>query len=255
VRIEIAQYYSSVRRCDDSVGAILGALDETGTADHTIVIFLSDNGMSFPFAKTTCYPNGTRTPLIMRWPGHIGEGSVDRTHFISGVDILPTLLDMLGMAIPLGLDGFSHRSLLLGKHQAEREVLVTSLHATAAERLYPTRALYHDRFAYIYNAWSNRRTEFIAEPQKGLTWAAMRQEAERDPAMAERVDLYRFRVREELYDVETDPHALQNLAQSPEYRGVLEESRDLMLAWMADEHDWLSEKYQRVVARLRREGA
>lgn len=255
VRTEIAQYYSSVRRCDDSVGAILRALEDTGAADHTIVIFLSDNGMSFPFAKTTCYPNGTRTPLIIRWPSHIGEGSVDRTHFISGVDLLPTLMDMLGMAVPLGLDGISYRDLLVGGRQATRETLVTSLHATAAERLYPTRALYHSHYVYIYNAWSNQRTEFIAEPQKGLTWAAMLREAERDPEMAERVDLYRFRVREELYDVESDPHALRNLARSPEYRNILEESRDLLLAWMDNEGDWLGEKYRRVVSRLRREGA
>jgi len=255
VRTEVAQYFSSVRRCDDSVGAILKGLEKSGATDHTIVVFLSDNGMSFPFAKTTCYPNGTRTPLIIRWPGLIGAGRVDRESFISGIDMTPTILELLGMAVPLGLDGTSYRRLLRGRAQQKREILVTSLHATAAERLYPTRALHHDRYVYIYNAWSNRRTEFIAEPQKGLTWAAMVREAEKDTAIADRVDLYRFRVREELYDVESDPHALQNYAQSPEYRAVLEESRDLMLAWMADEDDWLGEKYRRVVARLRREGA
>ena len=255
VRIEIAQYYSSVRRCDDSVGAILKALEESGVADHTIVLFLSDNGMSFPFAKTTCYPHGTRTPLIVRWPGRVPQGKVDRTHFISGVDLLPTLLDMIGMAIPLGLDGASHRNLMLGRSQAGEESLVTSLHATAAERLYPTRALHHGRYVYIYNAWSNRRTEFIAEPQKGLTWSAMLRAAERDPGIAERVDLYLYRTREELYDLESDPDALTNLAQDPGHREVLEESRDRLLKWMAASGDWLGEKYSRVIARLRWEGS
>jgi hypothetical protein len=57
VRREIAEYYSSVRRADDTVGAVLQALQEAGLADEALVIFLSDNGMAFPFAKTNCYLN------------------------------------------------------------------------------------------------------------------------------------------------------------------------------------------------------
>src|SRR6185436_8449748 len=52
VRTEMAHYFSSVRRADDSVGAVLEALDESGQADRTIVIFLSDHGMGMPFVKT-----------------------------------------------------------------------------------------------------------------------------------------------------------------------------------------------------------
>ena len=62
VRLEIAEYYNSVRRCDDTVGRLLDALDEAGAAENTLVMFLSDNGMAFPFAKTNCYLNSTRTP-------------------------------------------------------------------------------------------------------------------------------------------------------------------------------------------------
>ena len=52
VRLEIAEYYNSVRRCDDTVGRLLDVLDEAGVAENTLVMFLSDNGMAFPFAKT-----------------------------------------------------------------------------------------------------------------------------------------------------------------------------------------------------------
>jgi len=75
VRREIAEYYSSVRRCDDTIGAVLDVLDQQGAADHTLVVFLSDNGMALPFAKTNCYLNSTRTPWIMRWPGTIQPGA------------------------------------------------------------------------------------------------------------------------------------------------------------------------------------
>ena len=98
VRRELAQYYSSVSRCDDTVGEILRALRESGLETETLVMFLSDNGMSFPFAKTNCYLNSTRTPWIVRWPGHVRAGSLDDTHMISTLDFMPTVLDVAGIA-------------------------------------------------------------------------------------------------------------------------------------------------------------
>ena len=77
VRKEIAQYYSSVRRCDDTVGAVMRALRESGRAKNTLVMFLSDNGMALPFSKTNCYLHSTRTPWIASWPGRIKAGGVD----------------------------------------------------------------------------------------------------------------------------------------------------------------------------------
>ncbi|MHC4206685.1 MAG: sulfatase-like hydrolase/transferase, partial [Planctomycetota bacterium] len=82
VRKEITQYYSSVRRCDDTVGAVMRALHESGQSGNTLVMFLSDNGMALPFAKTNCYLHSTRTPWIAAWPGRIKSGVVDKQHFI-----------------------------------------------------------------------------------------------------------------------------------------------------------------------------
>ena len=69
VRKELAQYFSSVHRGDQIVGKILQALDDMGYRDDTLVLFLSDNGMALPYAKTNCYLNSTKSPYIMRWPG------------------------------------------------------------------------------------------------------------------------------------------------------------------------------------------
>ena len=81
VRLEIAEYYNSVRRCDDTVGRLLDVLDEAGVAENTLIMFLSDNGMAFPFAKTNCYLNSTRTPFLARWPAVIQAGRVDTEPF------------------------------------------------------------------------------------------------------------------------------------------------------------------------------
>ncbi len=74
VRGEFAEYYSSVRRCDDSVGSILAALEESGQATNTIVVFVSDNGISMPFAKLNCHQASLHVPLILRWPGRVPAG-------------------------------------------------------------------------------------------------------------------------------------------------------------------------------------
>ena len=69
VRQEMAEYYESVARMDHGVGMLLRLLDETKTADDTLVVFLSDNGIPFPGAKTNLYDAGVHLPLIVRKPG------------------------------------------------------------------------------------------------------------------------------------------------------------------------------------------
>ena len=107
VRREIAEYYSSVRRCDDTVGALLTALAESGQQDRTLVMFLSDHGMPLPFAKTNCYLPSTRTPCIVRWPGKLRPGRVEGEHFDSGLDLMPALLAAAELPLPKGMDGRS----------------------------------------------------------------------------------------------------------------------------------------------------
>ena len=76
-RREFSDYLSSSRRCDDVVGAVLEALEAAGAVGNTMVVFLSDNGMAFPFAKANCYLRSTWTPLIVRWPDKVPPGTVN----------------------------------------------------------------------------------------------------------------------------------------------------------------------------------
>ena len=96
------------------------ALDESGLADNTLVMFLSDNGMAVPFAKANCYLNSTKTPWIVKWPGKVKAGRVDVEHFVSGVDFMPTILACAGIKPVEEMDGFSFLPLLLGKKQTGR---------------------------------------------------------------------------------------------------------------------------------------
>ena len=210
VRREVAEYYTSVHRCDETVGAVLRALDESGMAGQTLVVFLSDNGMAFPFAKTNVYLNSTRTPWIARWPGRIAPGSVDDRHLISGVDYMPTILEACGLAAVPGMDGTSFIPVLLGKRQSQRRYVFTEFHQTSARRRYPMRCVQDGRYAYIVNFWADGRTVFRNESQSGRTFRAMQTAAATDVEVAERVKLFLYRVREEFYDLQRDPDALHN---------------------------------------------
>ncbi|MDO7689558.1 MAG: sulfatase, partial [Pirellulales bacterium] len=120
VREELALYYTSVRRADDALGAILNALDASGEKENTIFVFLSDHGMPLPFAKTQLYHHSTQTPLIIRWPGVSQPGTVDDRHMVSAIDFLPTFCDMVHAPHPDGLQGTSFEPLLQGKAQQGR---------------------------------------------------------------------------------------------------------------------------------------
>jgi len=232
VRREIAEYFTSAHRSDQTVGEVLRALEESGLAARTLVMFLSDNGMALPFAKTNCYLNSTRTPWIARWPGVVKPGSVCED-FISGIDFTPTVLEAAGLPRIDGMDGRSFLPLLRGRRQPGRDHVFTVFHETSARKRYEMRALMDRRFGYIFNAWADGRTVFRNESQNGLTFAAMQAAAGADPRIAARVKLFLYRVPEELYDYQTDPDALRNLAGEARYQPELRRLRRLLADHLA----------------------
>ena len=237
VRLEIAEYYNSVRRCDDTVGRLLDVLDEAGVAENTLVMFLSDNGMAFPFAKTNCYLNSTRTPWVVRWPAVVQAGRVDAEHFISGIDYLPTVLDAMGVDIPAGVNGQSLLPVLRGAEQAGCEQVFTQFHQTSARLNYPMRCVQNARFGYIFNPWSDGERAFRNESQNGRSWQAMEEAAASDPALAERNHLFTYRVLEEFYDFANDPNALNNLIDDPNYADEIQGLRNELESWMVETGD------------------
>ena len=77
--------------------------------------------MPLPFATTQLYHHSTHTPLVVRLPGRIQANSANKTHMVSAVDILPTLLEITGTDIPGEVQGRSFADLLFGKGQADRD--------------------------------------------------------------------------------------------------------------------------------------
>jgi N-sulfoglucosamine sulfohydrolase len=247
IRQELAEYYTSVRRCDETVGEILRALDDAGHRDNTIVVFVSDNGMAFPFAKTNCYLNSTKSPCIIRWPNHAKANARDGAHMISGIDFMPTLLDALNLPAPDGMNGKSFLKALLGENQAGFEQVFTTFNSTAAGKPFPMRALQDKTHGYIFNAWADGSTRFFNESKSGLTYRAMVNAGEHDGDIRRRTEFFDFRTAEEFYNFETDPDALDNLIDSPEHSGLIAQFRERLKNEMASTNDPILEKFEKSI--------
>ncbi len=163
---------------------------------------------------------------------------------------MPTILDAVGLPCVPGMDGTSFVPLLTGASQQNRDRVFTVFHETSAKRRYEMRCVQNKKFGYIYNAWSDGQTVFKNESQSGLTMNAMKRAANTDPNIAARVELFLYRVPEELYDFENDPDALRNLADDPVYKGQLKQMRQELLTWMERTGDFLSSGYREFISGL-----
>jgi N-sulfoglucosamine sulfohydrolase len=211
VREELALYYSSVRRADDCLNEVLKALRKSGQWENTMIVFLSDHGMPLPFAKTQLYHHSTRTPLMVRLPGTTRAGKLESRHMVSVLDLLPTVLDSLGVPKPKRLDGRSFLPLLRGEKQENRDYVIKEYNENAGRSRDPMRAIQSKTHLYLFNPWSNGERIFATATNGTVTCKRMIKLSEEDEEMNKRLELYRFRVPEELYQVNRDPDCLENL--------------------------------------------
>jgi arylsulfatase A-like enzyme len=111
-------YLSCVAAVDDGIGRMLKYLDDTGLAENTVVIYASDQGFYLGehgwFDKRFMYEESFKTPLIVRWPGHVQPGSVN-TDIVSNLDFAETFLDLAGVPIPADMQGRSLVPILEGR--------------------------------------------------------------------------------------------------------------------------------------------
>ena len=103
-------YLACIKQVDDSVGKVLKYLDDNGLADNTIVIYSSDQGFYLGehgwFDKRWIFEESLRTPLLIRWPGVVKPGSVNKD-IVSNLDFAETFLDAAGVPVPPEMQGHS----------------------------------------------------------------------------------------------------------------------------------------------------
>jgi arylsulfatase A-like enzyme len=195
---DIADFYGAITVADAAVGRLLDTLAETGLDASTWVVFFSDHGEPFPRAKSMLYTAGTGISLIVRPPKRLGIAPSVYDELFSGVDLLPTLLELFGIEIPADVDGVSHAENLLGRATAPvRERVFTE--KTYHDSFDPARAIRTTDFSYIENYLPRHLVDLPLDIQDSPSGKAVA------PFVAGP------RPARELYNLHDDPAELNNL--------------------------------------------
>jgi arylsulfatase A-like enzyme len=199
----IAGYYGMVRRVDECLGRVRGALEELGLTD-TVVLYTSDHGCHFKTRndeyKRSCHDASIRVPTAFTGPGFDIGQPVQR--LVSHLDLPPTLLDAAGLPVPPEMEGRSLLHLVSGEPDPRPDDVFVQISESQVGR-----ALRTPRWKYAA----------VAPGADGWT----------TPAADRYVDSH-------LYDLEIDPHELQNLVDSPAHREVLAHLRARLVERIVD---------------------
>jgi len=242
-KAELAQYYQSVSRMDQGIGRLFDQLKEKGLWDNTIVIYLSDNGMPVPGAKTTHYEPGVRLPLIVRNPYSTRKNQVC-DELVSWVDVAPTLLDFAGLNPPVlatssrsqGGGEYGERgptSYFHGKSwkpyfdrtggttQFRGDTVFLSHTFHEVTMYYPMRSVVTKRYKLIWNIAHDLPFPFAADLWSSATWQGFLTSGKTQYGQRSK-DAYVRRPAFELYDLEKDPQERTNLAGSKAHKATYE---------------------------------
>lgn len=243
VREEWARFLNSVSGIDRRVGAILSALDRDDAADDTIVVFFGDNGRLEPRGIHWCYDSGLRVPLIIRYPKNFPPPADARPGTVSDrmlslLDVTATTLEMAGIAKPAGMQS----QIFLGPNAESARTVVVSARDRIDESVQRIRTVRDSRYRYIRNFLPEQGFTSLNRYKEKcfLIMPLMRELKARGELHGPPLALLQDRLPpEELYDLETDPYEIRNLATSndPVHRAALGRLRDELERWMKETGD------------------
>jgi len=238
-RQELAEYYGSVQQADRGLLRLIDILKKTGQWDNTVVIYISDNGIAFPGAKTTLYEPGMRLPCVVRSPYQKKRGVVCNA-MITWADLTPTILDFAG-ASPEGsaFHGRSFLSALEDQNPRGWDEIYASHTFHEITMYYPMRVVRTRRYKLIWNIAHNLPYPFASDLWASKTWQAVLKRG--DKYYGKRTtEAYIHRPKFELYDLIKDPDEVNNLADDPKHEKVLAELKDKLKAFQKRTKDpWI----------------
>lgn len=240
VRNNIASLYTQVHIMDKKFQEILNQLEEDGLRENTIIFFYSDHGTGLPRGKGYLHDTGIKVPLIIEFPEKYKHYSPAKAgtfsdKLVNFIDFPPTVLSLTGIDPPKYMQGKP----FLGQYRKNSNDYVISIRDRRDEVLMFSRSIRTDKYHYIRNFLPHRprmQRNFYSE----IT--PIRQELRRLDnlgllqsneawLMGDSVPV------DELYDTETDPHELNNLAQEAEHQEIMELLKRNLFSWMVETKD------------------
>ena len=260
VRQELAEYYQAISRLDQGLGVLLDALKETGHWDDTLILFLSDNGPPFPGAKTTLYEPGANMPLIVRNP-HLKKQGGTTDARVTWADITPTILDYCGVTpkpappvrpgenegkpvmaaprlklAPVRFHGRSFLSALDKERAPDFDEVYLSHTFHEITMYYPMRVVFSGKYKYVFNVAHQLPYPFASDLHASPTWQGVLRRGD-EYYGKRKVKDYLQRPRHELYDLEADPHEVNNLATVASHAKILKQLQEKVQAWQKRTRD------------------
>lgn len=237
-RFTSAYYRDRILSVDTIVGSVLRQLEEDGLLESTFVFYFGDHGGVLPGSKGYVSETGLHVPLVVRIPEkfrhlvNLNRGSKTDGK-VSFVDFGPTLLELAGIELPVGIDGLP----FLGQEVSSKELDQRNVSFGYADRFDEkydmVRSARKGRLKYIRNyqpfnfdgLQNNYRYKCLAYQQ----WREMYAEGELNEIQGQ---FFEAREPEALYDLENDPFETRNLAGDPDYREHLDEMREELTNWV-----------------------
>ena len=263
-RQELAEYYQSVDRLDQGIGQLVKVLKEEGAWENTIVMYLSDNGIAFPGAKTSLYQAGIQLPLLVKNTNNENAGTkVDA--YVSWVDITPTILDAVGLldsanaqiqgvyeknaakwdniTVPT-FQGQSFKSALLGEQRYSSKEVYAAHNSHEITMYYPMRAVIEGQYKLIWNIAHQLPYPQAQDLWSSATWQTALKSTTKQYGVRT-MDAYKHRPAFELYDLKQDPDERNNLAELPEMSPTLEKLKGKLKAFQERTNDPWIVKWER----------
>jgi len=243
-RTDFSRYLAEITYMDGQVGELLTALEASGRAENTLVLFTTEQGSQFPGCKWTNWDTGLHTGLIARWPHHVPVNQ--RTDaLVQYADVLPTLMAVAGAEVDEDtFDGTSFLPVLLGK-QTDHRAYVYGVHNNIPEGPpYPIRSISDGTYRYIHNLLPEEI--YIEKHLMGLAgngslnnpyWATWVRESWTNKHTYGLVKRYMRRPQYELYHTAADPFELKNLVSDPQHTAIKQRLADELDRWLASQGD------------------
>jgi arylsulfatase A-like enzyme len=240
-REDWAKYLDAATELDRKVGLVLKQLEADGLADTTVVVFFGDNGQAHVRGKQFCYDSGLHVPLIIRWPKNypvpkpFRPGTVN-ANLLEAIDLAPTMLDIAGAKKPAKMQG----RIFLGERADKPRTYVFGARDRCDETVFRFRTVRDSRYRYIRNFTPDR--PFLQandyKQRQYPVWTLLPQlKAEGKLTPAQAFLCAPTMPREELYDLQGDPHEICNLAASPAHQAVLLRLRSVLEDWIEETGD------------------
>lgn len=232
IRQQFCKYLAEINYMDSEFGMLLDEIDRYKIKDNTVVVYLSEQGNSLPFAKWTCYDVGVHSAYMVRWPGKIKPGTISDAIVEYG-DITPTFVELAGAKPLAKMDGESLVPLLLGEKKEHKQYtfsLQTTRGIINGSEYYGIRSVADKKYRYIVNltpeiTFQNAATN-AANFKEWLELSATNSKAKEITAK------YQQRPAIELYDLETDKYCMNNIAGNTDNKAIIERMDKALKEWM-----------------------